>query len=133
MAEKVYDRPRILKLGVKAGMRVLLLAGVDDGLAAEAREMGAEVATAALAQASGSWDLVFLRLRDRGDLGTIAQARPLLRRDGALWLLRPKGSPDLSEREVMEAGLAAGLVDVKVVAFSESLSALKLVYRLRDR
>ena len=32
-----------------------------------------------------------------------------------------------------EAGPAAGLVDVKVASFSETLSALKMVIRVKDR
>ena len=42
---------------------------------------------------------------------------PRLKADGVLWTLRPKGSPDLKEAEMMRAGQDAGLVDVKVVSF----------------
>jgi len=45
----------------------------------------------------------------------------------------PKGSPAVNENDVRDAALGAGLVDVKVVSFSPTRSALKLVFRLRDR
>ena len=50
-----------------------------------------------------------------------------------LWTLRPKGSPDLKESEMMQAGQDAGLVDVKVVSFSEALTAEKFVIPLAKR
>ena len=47
--------------------------------------------------------------------------------------LRPKGSQDLAEREMMRAGQAAGLVDVKVVSFSDVLTAEKFVVPVAKR
>jgi hypothetical protein len=56
---------------------------------------------------------------------------------GGLWLAWPKrasGVPtDLTENVVRGLGLAAGLVDNKVCAVDQVWSALRLVYRLRDR
>ena len=53
--------------------------------------------------------------------------------NGALWVIRPKGRPEISERAVMDAGKAAGLVDVKVVSFSETHTAEKFVIPLAAR
>jgi hypothetical protein len=50
-----------------------------------------------------------------------------LKPNGALWVIRPKGRPAISERAVMAAGKAAGLVDVKVVSFSPTHTAEKFV------
>lgn len=74
----------------------------------------------------------------RGDL---LRRLPALKRalapTGMLWLSWPKKSSplaaDLSESEVRMAGLDAGLVDVKICAVDDDWSALKFVYRLRDR
>jgi hypothetical protein len=41
--------------------------------------------------------------------------------------IRPKGSPAISESEVMASGKDAGLVDVKVVSFSATHTAEKFV------
>src|SRR5437879_13605048 len=96
-AEKVYDRPRVLKLGVRAGQRVLTVGLPADGFVDEAREMGAEVEEVAALPGgeagagdrgaggdAGAYDLVFLTLADRAELPLIATARPLIKRDGAL-------------------------------------------------
>lgn len=64
-------------------------------------------------------------------------ARDALARDGTLWVSWPKKSSglqrDLDESGVRHAGLAAGLVDVKICAVDETWSGLKFVYRLEDR
>jgi hypothetical protein len=56
---------------------------------------------------------------------------------GMLWVCWPKKSSgvatDLSENDVREIGLAAGLVDVKVCAVTHIWSGLKFVRRLKDR
>jgi hypothetical protein len=57
--------------------------------------------------------------------------------NGMLWIAWPKRASgvatDLSENDVRQIGLAAGLVDVKVCAINEIWSGLKFVYRLKDR
>jgi hypothetical protein len=56
---------------------------------------------------------------------------------GMVWVCWPKKAAkvptDLDDNVVREAGLAAGLVDVKVAAVDGTWSGLKLVRRLRDR
>ncbi len=123
-------RSRIEKLGVKPGHDVLVL-GVehDRAFMKELRDRGASVRTSGSAAA----DVIFAAFAHRRDLRRLAPLVPRLNPDGMLWTLRPKGSKDLTEREMMDAGLAAGLVDVKVVSFSETLTAEKFVFRLKDR
>lgn len=63
--------------------------------------------------------------------------KSILKKDGVLWIGWPKKASgmgtDLNENIVMEIGLKNGLVDVKVIAVDESWSALKFVYRVKDR
>jgi hypothetical protein len=129
VAEKVSLRPRLDKLGVKPGMRVAVLGVFDLDFIAELAGRAGTV----LRRAAGECDLVFLAVSHRDDLGRIAALVPRLRRDGALWLVRPRGHPDVTEAEARRAGLDTGLVDVKVVRFSETHTAEKFVFRLRDR
>ena len=60
-----------------------------------------------------------------------------LSKSGQLWLSWPKKASgqktDLSDYAVRDAGLRAGLVDVKVASISNVWSGIKFVYRLVDR
>jgi hypothetical protein len=128
--EHVSTRSRIEKLGVKPGADVLLLGiEADAAFVEELTRAGAAIRTAGQAQA----DLIFALFRHRDDLRRLP---PLVRRmkaDGVLWTLRPKGSKDLAESEMMRAGQGAGLVDVKVVSFSDVLTAEKFVVPVAKR
>ena len=77
--------------------------------------------------------MVFYQVAELADLDRIAGLRTALSRSGALWVLWPRGGQRLRESDVQRAGLAAGLVDVKVARVSDALSGLKFVYRLSDR
>jgi hypothetical protein len=126
-----YPKPVIDKLGVKPGHRISVL-----GLPAEApfREQAAERASrlswGRLAQLN---DLVFAAITTTAELAGLARWRAAIVPDGAVWVLWPKGRKELREDDVRAAALANGLVDVKVVAFSETLSALKLVIPVAQR
>jgi len=128
--ESVEGRSRIEKLGVKAGNDVLVL-GVeaDCTFMDELRDRGAVVRTGGNRQT----DVIFALFRHRNDLRRLRSLVPRLKADGVLWTLRPKGSKDLTEAEMRDAGLEAGLVDVKVVSFSDSLSGLKMVIPVGQR
>jgi hypothetical protein len=128
--EFVSTRSRVEKLGVKEGSDVLLL-GIEDDKAFvdELRAAGAKVRTSGTRRA----DMIFATFRHRDDLRRLAALINRLHADAVLWTLRPKGSKDLSEAEMMRAGQQAGLVDVKVVSFSDVLTAEKFVIPLAKR
>jgi hypothetical protein len=44
-----------------------------------------------------------------------------------LWIVYPKGRQEIKEQHVLDAGKQVGLVDVKVVSFSATHTALKFV------
>ena len=123
-------RPRIDKRGVKPNHDVLLLGiDADRAFVAELKERGARVRTTG----AGAADLIFATFHHRNDLRRLAALVSRLKADGALWTLRPKGSKDLTEAEMMRAGQDAGLVDVKVVSFSDVLTAEKFVVPVAKR
>ena len=115
---------------MKPGNDVLVL-GVeaDCTFMDELRGRGAVVRTGGNRQT----DVIFALFRHRNDLRRLRSLVPRLKADGVLWTLRPKGSKDLTEAEMRDAGLEAGLVDVKVVSFSEVLTAEKFVVPLANR
>ncbi len=128
--EFVSTRSRIEKLGVKAGQSVLVL-----GVEADCQFMDELRAQGAVVKTGGNkpMDMIFALFRHRNDLRRLRSLVSRLKPDGVLWTLRPKGSADLKEAEMMEAGQQAGLVDVKVVAFSTILTAEKFVVPVADR
>jgi hypothetical protein len=126
--EAASAKPLLDKLGVKSGMRVKLV-GVDGGFEQLLRERGADI----VAGKARDCDAILVRIDHRKDLSRIGALMPSLAKSGALWVLRPRGSADISESEAQRAGLDAGLVDVKVVRFSDTHTAEKFVYRLADR
>jgi hypothetical protein len=124
-------RSRLEKLGIKPGMRVCVLKLADAEFELELREcLGAAPARAA----RGRFDVVVRGLENVRDLGSLAKLRTNLEEAGALWVVyrKGKGAP-LPERSVRAALLETGLVDVKVVAFSDSHTALKAVVPLAQR
>ncbi len=128
-AKRRYPKPRLDKLGVKAESRICLVGAFDEDFLAEVRGRAASVATRAVKQA----DLVFFTASKTSDLSKLKKLRASIAPNGAIWVLWPKGRPELKEDHVREHAKTIGLVDVKVMAFSDRLSALKLVIPVRQR
>lgn len=126
----MIERPLLDKLGVKPGMRVSLLGVGEDWF----RELLAgRTGDLHDAPAEGS-DLVFMKAESRADLKRLKALRSLIKENGAVWVLRRKGAArTLGDTELIEAGPAAGLVDNKIASFSDELSAMRFVIRVRDR
>jgi hypothetical protein len=126
------DNPksRLDKLGVKPGSRVACI-GVDDApFLEELRARGAIVET----KASRDADLVFYQARTTKDLTRIATLRKAIRSNGAIWVVHTKGAAaTIKDTDVFAAAKAAGLVDNKVVAFSATHTAERLVIPLSRR
>ena len=103
--EFVSTRSRVEKLGIKPGLDVLLL-GVEDDAAfvVELTAAGAQTRTTGKRQAN----MVFATFRHRDDLRRLAALVHRIQADGVIWTLRPKGSKDLTEAEMMRAGKEAG-------------------------
>jgi len=129
-AEKIKNPPsRVDKLGVKTGQSVLFVGLRDASLREEIETRGATV----LFRGTEEADAIFLAANYRSDLERLVTLQKFLKPDGAIWVIRPKGSPDISEGDVMKAGKAVGLVDVKVVRFSETHTAEKFVIPVARR
>jgi len=79
-------------------------------------------------------DLVFFGADTLADLKRLKDLKSWIEPNGAIWVIRPKGGrSELRDTDVIDAGLAAGLVDNKIASFSETHGAMRLVFRLRDR
>jgi hypothetical protein len=122
---------RLDKLGVKAGMRVALVNLNDPGLAGELTGRGASIENGARAS---KLDLIFFGARTPADLERLPALAARLEPAGAMWLIRRKGKgAAVTEAASMAAGKQAGLVDVKVVSFSDTHTAEKFVIPVARR
>lgn len=131
-ADRIAHPPsRLDKLGVKPGMRVLLIDHDDATLVAELEKRGAIVDRTG--RGNGA-DLVFFAARTSRDLERLPALTSRIAPNGAIWLIRMKGrNAPITEAQSMAAGKAAGLVDVKVVSYSDTESAEKYVIPLARR
>ena len=123
-------RPLLDKLGVKPEHRVALLNLDEPDFLFQVMGRAAQVY---VNRRRVGLDLIFIRVERREELRKVRTQRSFIAPDGAIWVVWPKGSKSINESDVRDAALEAGLVDVKVVSFSPTLSALKLVIRTEDR
>ena len=131
-AQRIKNPPgRLDKLGVKPAMKVSVLGPVDDAFLAELRTHTADVSRG---RARAGSDLVFFAANSPADLERLPTLRKSLKPAGALWVLRAKGpAATVTESAVMAKGKAAGLVDTKVVAFSDTHTAERFVIPIARR
>jgi hypothetical protein len=129
--ERIQNPPsRARKLGLKSGMKVAVLGALDE---ADRAEIAACVGQRPAAPAGGE-DLVFLVVDRKADLAALARLAGRIDPAGAIWVIRRKGKAAVvSEAESMAAGKAAGLVDNKVVSFSETHTAERYVIPVAAR
>ena len=123
-------RSRLDKLGIKPGARVALIGIEDDAFV---RELEARTKDIAIARPRAQSDAILFRVDGPRDLARLTALQKSMKRDGMIWAIWPKAQKHVGENAIRDAALAQGLVDVKVIAFSETLSGLKLVIPLAKR
>jgi len=130
-AEKILHPPsRLEKIGVRPHWRASAIGVEDRGFLDQLERVVAELTIGRLAR---DRDAIFFGATDVSQLQRLAKVKTLMKPDGAVWVIRPKGRPEISEGAVRAAGRAAGLVDVKVVSFSATHTAEKFVIPLSKR
>jgi hypothetical protein len=123
-------KPLLDKLGVKPGMSVAVL-GIED--AAFAKQLAARTDRISRGRLPKGADMVFFGATRISELSKLARLKAAIQPAGMIWVVWPKGKPALREDDIRAAALESGLVDVKVAAFSATLSALKLVIPVARR
>ena len=112
------------KLGIKPGLVISALAMSDDNFVQDLRTQAKSFSDSKPLKNS---DLIFFGAGKAADLARVERLVPSLASAGALWIVYPKGRQKITELQVLSAGRAAGLVDIKVVSFSATHTALKFV------
>jgi hypothetical protein len=119
------------KLGVKPADAVAVI-GVQDGYFLE--QLRAHTSSVSEGSVAGAADLVFYGADSHDDLAYLQELRGRIKPKGAVWVVSRKGkAATVKDTEVMAAAREAGLVDTKVVSFSDTHTALKLVIPVAKR
>lgn len=142
-AEKIKNPKALLeKLGVDAGKKLAVVGKLDPDLRGELDGSGAKVAKTARGK---DFDAVFLAATAKKDLEKLPSARELIKDDGAIWVVYPRGgdkggkpagkpgTEELRERDVLIAGRTLQLTDNKQVKVDEDLTAVRFVVPVAAR
>lgn len=120
-------KPLLDKLGVKPDMRVAVLAVDDASFLAGLRK---RVRFGDDPQAA---DIVFLAVSEPEHMAQLFVLKDQIKRNGAVWAVYRKGQKVFNGNDVLRLGLESGMVDVKVVRFSDTHTATKFVIRKAER
>ena len=123
-------RSRLDKLGVKDGMSVAILDVNDAFIRDELAERTADVSEG---RAKKDTHMILFGVENAKGLARLPALAKMIRRDGCIWAVWTKGRKEFREDDIRAFALAHDLVDVKVMAFSETLSGLKLVIPVAKR
>lgn len=123
--EKVYTTPLLDKLGIRPGMRVAIV-GVPDIWFREL--VAGRTSDVTLGPPLPDTDVVLLAADSVEELADLAGLRARIRPNGAIWVVSRKGrAATLRYADLLGVATAAGLVDNKVVSFSDTHTALRFV------
>jgi hypothetical protein len=117
-------RSRIDKLDVKPGSRVAVISVRDAAFVEELRDRARRVA---LRVQGSDYDLIFYRADKPAALDRLRDLSGRIVPNGAVWVITPRGRPEIGHDTIVRAAKAAGLIDVKTARFSETHTALKLM------
>jgi hypothetical protein len=120
----LHPKSRGEKLGIKPGLVISMIAMEDGDFAKDIRGQSKAFSDTKPLRDS---DLIFLGAGKAAELTQLKKLIGSLATAGGLWIIYPKGRQEIKELHVLDAGRAAGMVDVKVVSFSATHTALKFV------
>ena len=121
-------KPRREKLGVKPAQTVALAGAFDASVRADLKALGARVVDD---PAAADW--VLLACADATWAPRLLELASAIKDEAAIWAVWTKGDRALNENHVRNEALSCGLVDVKVMSWDATHSALKLVRRAANR
>lgn len=118
--------PRTLaqKLGITSGMRVALLGVTDEGLLGDIERFGAQTVRGKVPAGTA---IVLWRIDSAAQLTRLPSLAKNIVRDGAIWAVHARGNASVADTVIFAAAKAAGLTYTKVVRFSDTHTAEKLV------
>lgn len=128
--QKILHPPTLFaKLGVKPNQKIALVNWKDAKFADDLRSKVENVHTTK----TNDCDLIFLGAEKDADLEKLSKLEPMLKRNGAIWIVYPKGQKVITELSVMAASKAASFVDNKTCRFSDTHTGLRVVIPVARR
>jgi hypothetical protein len=129
--ERDYSHRLLIdKLGVKPGQKIAVL-GVES--AEFLTELAARVREYSRGKRLNGADLIFFSAETVADLAHLNSLARSIQKDGAIWVVYPKGQKHIREIDVITTGKAAGLTDNKVCGFSMTHTALRFCIPVAKR
>ena len=124
-AKRITSPPSLAdKLGVKQGMRIAVLGVEDADILADLQRRGAELV---MGKVPDGTPMVLWRVARPAALSKLASIVQRIARDGSIWVVHPRGDASVADTVIFAAGKEAGLTATKVVRFSDTDTAEKLV------
>ena len=132
--DKILHPPTLFdKLGIKKNQRVALVNWKQKQFCADLQNFVDELHTDARTKSIKECDVVFLGAERDSDLLLLAKLEPLIKRNGAIWIVYPKGQKLITEASVMAETKRFKLVDNKTCRFSETHTGLRAVIPVARR
>jgi len=131
MAESGYSgTPQLKKLGIKPGIRLVVVDAAEDWEFAEPLD-GVELVP------PGATDVALVFVRSAALLEGMVTWGEWIFPAGSLWVAWPRKASghlsDVDENAIRDTALELGLVDVKVAAIDTDWSGLKIMWRKENR
>ncbi len=114
---------------MKPGQKIAVL-GVES--AEFLTDLGARVPEYSHRKRLNGADLIFFSAEAVADLAQLSSLGRSIQKDGAIWVVYPKGQKHIREIDVIAAGKAAGLTDNKVCSFSARTPLCVFAFLLRS-
>jgi hypothetical protein len=131
LPERDYAQRSLLdKLGVKPGHRISVLGIEDSAFLGDLASRAPEFSRGRVREPA---DIILLAAENLGDLTSLKSLTKQLQKNGAIWIVCPKGQAPIREVDVIAAGKSAGLTDNKVCRFSDTHTALRFVIPMARR
>lgn len=119
------------KLGVKDDSKISVIHIQDDAFMKELKGRAKQIS---VGKPSKDSDLIFFEANSVNELMRLKTLRNSIKPNGAIWVVSLKGKQaTIKDVDVIAAAKSAGLVDNKVVGFSETHTSLRLVIPLNRR
>lgn len=129
--ERDYSHRLLIdKLGLKAGQKISVL-GVES--AEFLTDLAARVPDYSRGKRVADADLIFFSAEAAADLAQLSSLSRSIHKNGAIWVVYPKGQTHIREIDVINAGKSAGMTDNKVCSFSATHTALRFCIPLARR